>query len=96
MRMGVKRDPYLKRRPIDYYRMFYADTVIGSTPALMCARAFFGSEHMLFATDMPYDAALGTIYIRDNVVAIEGMDIPDQEKKRIFAENARELMRLTV
>lgn len=96
MRMGVKRDPYLKKRPIDYFRMFYADTVIGSTPALMCARAFFGADHLLFATDMPYDAAFGTIYIRDSVLAVNGMDVPKSDKKGIFEDNAREIMRLTV
>ena len=76
--------------------MFYADTVIGSTPALMCGRAFFGSDHILFATDMPYDAAFGTVYVREAIIAIEEMDIPASEKKKIFEENARELMRLAV
>ncbi|HME42884.1 MAG TPA: amidohydrolase family protein [Syntrophorhabdales bacterium] len=95
MRMGVKREPYLRKRPIDYFRMFYADTVIGSTPALMCGRAFFGSDHLLFATDMPYDAAFGTVYVREAVIAVDAMEIPASEKKRIFEDNARELMRLS-
>ena len=86
---------HLTKRPIDYYRMFYADTATnGSTPALMCGYAFFGAGHMLFGTDFPYDAQLGDIFLRQGIAAIEQMDIPNSEKKKIFEENARELFRL--
>jgi aminocarboxymuconate-semialdehyde decarboxylase len=87
----------LTKRPIDYYRMFYADTATsGSAAALMCGYAFFGAEHMLFGTDMPYDAELGNIFIRQGIRAVEQMDIPDSEKKKIFEENARDLFRLSM
>jgi len=47
----------LEKNPIDYYRMFYCDTVLqGNVPALMCAFDFFGADQMLFATDAPYDS----------------------------------------
>ena len=86
---------HLTKRPLDYYRMFYADTVTsGSTAALMCGYDFFGADHMLFGTDMPYDAQLGDISIRQGILAIEEMDIPDPEKKKIFSENAKDLFRL--
>jgi predicted TIM-barrel fold metal-dependent hydrolase len=95
MRMGVRNKPHLSERPIDYFRMFYADTAIcGSSPAVVCGYAFFGASRMLFATDMPYDAQLGDLYTRQTILAIEQMDIPDPEKKKIFEDNARELMKL--
>jgi hypothetical protein len=60
------RDPFYTDLSADYnlldryYRMFYCDTAIqGNTPALMCAHAFFGPDHMVFATDTPYDDELG-------------------------------------
>ena len=62
----------------------------------MCGYAFFGADHMVFATDMPYDPELGDIYVRETIHAVEGMDIPNSEKKMIFEDNARELMRLPV
>ena len=96
MRMGVRQEPYLKKPPLDYFRMFYADTVIQSTPALMCAYAFFGAGHLLFGTDMPYDAQVGDVYTRETILTVERMTIPDSEKKKIFEDNARELMRLPV
>jgi aminocarboxymuconate-semialdehyde decarboxylase len=95
--MKLKFPHHLTKRPIDYYRMFYVDTATnGSTPALMCGYAFFGADHMLFGTDMPYDAQLGDIFIRQGILSIENMDIPDSEKKKIFEENAKDLFRLPI
>jgi len=95
MRLGIMHEHHFKGRPLDYYRMFYNDTAVcGSTPALMCAYAFCGAEHMLFGTDMPYDNQIGYRYVRETIRSIEEMDIPDSDKKKIFADNARKLMRL--
>jgi len=36
----------LKKRPLDYFRMFYADTAtFGSQPAMECGLKFFGTDH---------------------------------------------------
>jgi len=95
IRMGYQYDPPLQKAPLDYYRMFYCDTAIqGNTPALMCAYAFFGVNHMLFATDMPYDDQLGERATRVTIQGIEEMDIPASHKKMIFEDNARSLFRL--
>jgi predicted TIM-barrel fold metal-dependent hydrolase len=85
----------LTKAPIEYYRMFYADTAINdNTPALMCGYSFFGVDHLLFATDTPYDNQLGDRKTRENINAVEKMDISDSEKKKIFEDNARSLLRL--
>jgi len=82
---------------IDYFRRFYNDTaILGNTPALMCAYAFCGPDHLLFATDMPFDAQMGAYGPRQTIEAIEQMGIPDSEKRKIFADNARKLLRLAV
>jgi len=97
MRMGYRVEKPLRKAPLDYYRMFFCDTAIqGNTPALMCAYNFFGAEHMLFATDMPYDNQLGERVYRETISAIEEMAISDTEKKKIFEDNARKLLRLPV
>jgi predicted TIM-barrel fold metal-dependent hydrolase len=83
----------LKQRPIDYYRLFYNDTAVyGNTPALMCCYAFFGAEHMLFGTDMPYDNEFGFRYVRQTIDAIGKMHISDAEKGLIFEGNAKKLL----
>lgn len=99
--MGRRRYPYKKgltKAPIDYYKMFYADTAIhGNTPALMCAHAFWGSEHLLFGADMPLgDRQLGYGSYKKTIRAIDHMDISDKEKTNIFRDNAKRLMRLPI
>ncbi len=82
---------------IEYFRRFYNDTaLVGNTPALMCGYHFFGAEHLLFASDMPFDSQLGDYGIKSTIQAIEEMDIPDSDKKKIFEDNARKLMRLPI
>ena len=77
--------------------MFYYDTAIsGSTSALVCGYAFCGPGQMLFGTDAPYDYQLGEWNIREAVRSVEEMTIPDSEKKMIFEDNARQLLRLPV
>ena len=95
-RMGYRYDGQpLTKAPLDYYRMFYCDTVLqGNQPALMCAHAFFGADHMLFGTDTPYDNLMGERVVRETLTAVEAMDIPSAEKKLIFHDNARKLFRL--
>jgi aminocarboxymuconate-semialdehyde decarboxylase len=94
-RLGQKTFPGLTKHPIEYFKMFYNDTALnGSTSGLMCAYHFFGEEHLLFGTDMPYDIENGGVSIRQTIGAIEGMDIPESGKKKIYEGNARKLLHL--
>jgi aminocarboxymuconate-semialdehyde decarboxylase len=79
------------------FRMFYNDTAIyGNTPALMCAHAFFGTEHLLFGSDVPYGPGVGEGFLRATIEAIEGMNIPEADKRKIFADNAKEMLDLKI
>jgi predicted TIM-barrel fold metal-dependent hydrolase len=51
---------------------------------------------MLFGTDAPFDAQLGDYGTRRTIEAVEAMDIPAEDKKKIFEDNARKLLRLPV
>ncbi|MFC1979598.1 amidohydrolase family protein [Chloroflexota bacterium] len=85
----------LTKAPIEYFKMFYLDTAIfGNASALKCVYDFSGAEHMLFGTDFPHDVQLGERYIRQTINAVEQMDIPESDKKKIFEDNARRIMRL--
>jgi aminocarboxymuconate-semialdehyde decarboxylase len=97
MQYGDKHTIKLTKAPIEYYKMFYADTAIyGNTPGLMLARSFFGVEHLLFGTDFPFAGHNGERVTRQTINAIEEMDISDIEKKKIFENNARVLIRLPI
>jgi predicted TIM-barrel fold metal-dependent hydrolase len=98
MKRGLRYMQGLTKTPLDYYKMFYNDTAIyGNTPALMCAHAFFGADHLLFGIDMPLgDVQHGNRNYRQTINAIEQMDITDAEKKQIYEDNARRIYRLPV
>jgi uncharacterized protein len=90
--------PWLKKAPLDYFKKFYADTAIyGNTPALMCGHAFFGADRILFGIDFPLgDVECGDRNYRQTINAIEQMKISDEDRKKIYEDNARTLMRLPI
>jgi predicted TIM-barrel fold metal-dependent hydrolase len=85
----------LQQRPIDYFRMFYGDTALfGPAHAVECGLDFFGAEHVLFGTDMPFDPEGGPGFVRDTIKAIGEMRVTDEVREQIFEGNARRLLRL--
>ena len=84
----------LKRRPIEYFRLFYADTALfGAAAATACGLSFFGAERTLFASDAPFEPQPG-VYIRETIEVIDRLPITDVDRARIFSGNALELLRL--
>lgn len=97
IRIGEQK-PFLKKDAIEYFHMFYADTAIyGNPTALMCGVTFFGADHVLFGVDFPLgDTEHGNRNYRQTINAIEAMGISDEDKKKIYEDNARKLMRLPI
>jgi len=86
----------LKKRPIDYFRMFYADTALfGAYDATVCGLKFFGVGHTLFASDAPFDPEKGPMYIRETIKIIDELPISAEERARIYAGNAVQLLKLS-
>jgi uncharacterized protein len=82
----------LKRRPLDYFRDFYADTaVFGSLPATECGLKFFGADKVLFASDSPFDPEKGPMFIRETIRVIDALDISEADRRKIYQENAERL-----
>ena len=95
LHLNAKWKRALSRPPIDYFRMFYGDTALnGNSAALMCGYEFFGAEHIVFATDFPYDDEEGDRFTRQVIGSVEAMTVPDEHKNMIFEGNARKLLRL--
>jgi aminocarboxymuconate-semialdehyde decarboxylase len=85
----------MKKRPVDYFRMFYGDTVVGGAKAaLQCGLSFFGADHVLFASDCPFDPEGGPMFIRENMRAVGELPITESERNKIFSENAIAMFRL--
>jgi predicted TIM-barrel fold metal-dependent hydrolase len=85
----------LQKRPIDYFKMFYADTALfGAKEAMQCGLSFFGADQTLFASDSPFDPEKGPGFIRETIRCIEEMEISSEDRKKIYEGNARRLLRL--
>lgn len=85
----------LKKRPLDYFRMFYADTALfGAKDATVCGLKFFGADKTLFSSDSPFDPEKGSAYIRWTIEIIDSLDITPQERQIIYEGNARKLLKL--
>jgi uncharacterized protein len=85
----------LKHKPMDYYKMLYADTALnGEIEPTRCGHAFFGTSSCLFATDAPFDCEQGRALIRNTIKAVEALPITPGRREMIFAGNARSLLKL--
>ncbi|RPI54556.1 MAG: amidohydrolase [Acidobacteria bacterium] len=85
----------LKKRPLDYFRMFYADTALfGAYDATVCGLRFFSADHVLFASDSPFDPEKGPMYIRETIGVIDRLPITTEERAAIYAGNAIRLLKL--
>ena len=85
----------LKRRPYDYFKMFYADTALfGATSATRCGLDFFGIDKVVFASDSPFDPERGTMYIRETIRILDELEISAADKRKIYRDNAVRLLKL--
>jgi predicted TIM-barrel fold metal-dependent hydrolase len=85
----------LTKRPYDYYKMFYGDTALfGAEHALRCAIEFFGVDHMLFGSDMPFDPEKGPQFIRETIANLDALALSAADRKRIDEDNARRVLRV--
>jgi len=85
----------LRKRPIDYFRMFYADTALmGAYDGTVCGLNFFGVDRVLFASDAPFDPEKGPMYIRETLAIIDRLPISSEERERIYWRNAAALLKL--
>jgi aminocarboxymuconate-semialdehyde decarboxylase len=80
--------PSLKRPHLDYLHDFYGDTALfgGGIHAVRCGLEFFGSDHVVFATDTPLGPIAPTIEV------IKRLEIPESDRRKIFAGNAERLI----
>jgi aminocarboxymuconate-semialdehyde decarboxylase len=85
----------LQKPPIEYFKMFYGDTVLGGAAApLACGIAFFGADHVVFASDCPFDPEGGPMFIREGIRSVEELNLPEGDKRKIYFGNAMKLLRM--
>lgn len=85
----------LEKPPIEYFKMFYGDTVLGGAVApLACGLAFFGPDRVVFASDCPFDPEEGPMFIREGIASIESLKLSDNDARKIYFGNAARLLKL--
>jgi predicted TIM-barrel fold metal-dependent hydrolase len=85
----------LSKSPMEYFKMFYGDTVLGgSASALRCGLDFFGPDHVVFASDCPFDPEGGPMFIREGIRSVEDLQLSDAVRRKIYFDNAQGLLRL--
>jgi len=52
---------------------------------------FFGVDHVLFASDCPFDKEKGPGYIRATLKVLNEIDLSQEDKEKIFFRNAQKL-----
>lgn len=85
----------LSKRPVDYFRMFYADAALfGALSGTKCGLDFFGADHVLFASDTPFEPSPG-LYIRETLKVMDQLDLQGSDRTKILEGNARRLLKLS-
>jgi predicted TIM-barrel fold metal-dependent hydrolase len=82
----------LPRPPLEYFRMFFADTALFGAPhAVRCVLEFFGPSHVLFGTDTPLGPA-NTVEATLEDIDAAGLD--HAQREAVFSGNAHRLLGL--
>jgi uncharacterized protein len=92
--IGVE-DRFTPEYTTELYKRFYGDTVFsGAHGPLECALEFFGPDHILFGTDMPYGAEGGELFVRSTIADVEEVESTPAQREALFEGNARKLLGL--
>lgn len=78
----------IQKKPSEYLKEFYYDTVNFDGKALQLAIGFSGSDHLLAGSDYPHQ--IGSL--EKMIESIEKLNISSKEKAGIFGENAARLL----
>lgn len=63
------------------------------TPAIACGLDFFGAEQVVFGSDCPFDPEGGPLFIREIIAAIDSLELPEADRRKIYEDNIRRLAR---
>jgi predicted TIM-barrel fold metal-dependent hydrolase len=81
-------------RPLDHFKRFIGDTSLsGSKAAIACGLDFFGADQVVFGSDCPFDPEGGPLFVREIIAAIDGLGIPEADRRKIYEDNIRRLAR---
>ncbi|MAF20240.1 MAG: hypothetical protein CMI55_01010 [Parcubacteria group bacterium] len=81
----------INRPPMEYLKRLYTDTISFDHEAMMFAYRFFGEDQLLYGTDYPFLLGTPSTIAED----VNGLDITDEQKDKIFHKNALSILKLS-
>jgi uncharacterized protein len=83
---------HLPRPPLDYFRQFYVDTALfGASHAVRCVLEFFGSDHVLFGSDVPLGPPNA---VEATIADLEASGLSSDDLAAVYAGNAIHMLGL--
>ena len=58
---------------------------------MVCGIDFFGADHVLFASDCPFDKEKGPGYIRSTIAVLDEIKLSPADKEKICFRNAQKM-----
>lgn len=86
--LGLYEPKRINKRPSEYLKMTWMDSVSFFMPALKCAIECVGVEHMLFGADAPPMIQL----IPWAIQLINDLPLSQRDRDAIFSQNALKLL----
>ncbi len=77
-----------QKKPSDYLKTFYFDTVNFDVKALQLAIDFAGADHLVAGSDYPHQ--IGSL--TQMVSSIDSLNISEEDKANIYGKNAEKLL----
>jgi aminocarboxymuconate-semialdehyde decarboxylase len=88
--LGSYEPMRIKRKPSEYLKMMYFDTVSYHAPAVECAIKTIGTDRLVFGTDAPMLLSLK----QSGLDLIRALELDDKSKDDILGGTAKKLLKL--
>jgi aminocarboxymuconate-semialdehyde decarboxylase len=85
----------LSKPPIDYFKMFYGDTVLGGSSSALRCGLDLRADQVVFASDCPFDPEEGPMFIREGIRSVEDLKLDEEDARKLYFGNAYTLLGLS-
>ncbi|MCL5961581.1 MAG: amidohydrolase, partial [Chloroflexi bacterium] len=82
----------IKKSPVEYFKMFYYDTVNFDPNALMCGLGFAGADRLILGSDHPHQIG----GIKRCAPSIEALPVEESVKQKILGGNAQAVFKIRI